>query len=526
MLWSIITIAVGLILVAAAFHLRRIAPNRPVRHSLLSPVTQQHLHLFQGGRLSEAAIEMAKATLGGMLARGDRDRAEASLRPGLHYAVQVQALGEMGGAPATELLQRQLQRRVSNDPVEQSWYWIDVAHSLRALNSAASLPHLLRCPANGDAEPLGQYYAAEAVCCPGYLDALRRPDHALGRAAVRLLHLTLHGLRHGVSAQVIAEARLGTAVATLWKRRPERTDPRVVRVLIEALRLVQRSDHIVGAQRDRPDRAAAIRRELREMRKGAAAFTDYLSDAPGFLLEDLAAASNDTRADVLLALSELRADAAAVVTAQLHDWPAPQRQMGVRLLRWSQDREAARWLLDLADATVHPPRRARRTRRATPPNRPSVPDSFPYLDLLYALRGHASLETEALLLLAARDWDPTVRTAAVGSFGWWEPLARPNVLLALQESRDDPNADVRRAAEAALARLGERGALRTIRGWLVGESDGPVLDAIRTIAAERIYWLWSDLDALADGEDIEAASVACEALEQMREDLAGGLLVH
>src|SRR5262245_3046019 len=163
MLWSIVTIAVGLVLVATAYHLRRIAPQRPFRNSLLSPVTQQHLHLFQGGRLSEAAVEMAKATLGGMLARGDRDRAEASLRPGLHYAVQVQALGELGGGQATELLQRQLQRRVCSDPVEQSWYWIDVAHSLRALNNAASLPHLLRCPASGDSAPLGQYFAAEAV---------------------------------------------------------------------------------------------------------------------------------------------------------------------------------------------------------------------------------------------------------------------------------------------------------------------------------------------------------------------------
>ena len=31
---------------------------------------------------------------------------------------------------------------------------------------------------------------------------------------------------------------------------------------------------------------------------------------------------------------------------------------------------------------------------------------------------------------------------------------------------------------------------------------------------------------LADGEFIETASAAREALEQMREDLAGGLLVH
>ena len=31
--------------------------------------------------------------------------------------------------------------------------------------------------------------------------------------------------------------------------------------------------------------------------------------------------------------------------------------------------------------------------------------------------------------MAARDWDPTYRAAAVASLGWWEPLSRSEVLL-------------------------------------------------------------------------------------------------
>src|SRR5205814_1562136 len=81
-------------------------------------------------------------------------------------------------------------------------------------------------------------------------------------------------------------------------------------------------------------------------------------------------------------------------------------------------------------------------------------------DLLRALRGHPSPQTEAFLLLAARDWDPTCRIVAIGSLGWWEPLQRYDVLLTLQDARRDPNPDVRQAARAALARLGERQALQ------------------------------------------------------------------
>src|SRR5437867_2036085 len=84
------------LLLGGAFWLGRLLPRAAAQRSLLSPVTQQHLHLFQGGRLSEAAIATAKVRLGALLARGDLEQAAASLRPGLGFAVQVQALAEIG----------------------------------------------------------------------------------------------------------------------------------------------------------------------------------------------------------------------------------------------------------------------------------------------------------------------------------------------------------------------------------------------------------------------------------------------
>ena len=96
------------------------------------------------------------------------------------------------------------------------------------------------------------------------------------------------------------------------------------------------------------------------------------------------------------------------------------------------------------------------------------------------------------------------------------------MLVLLNQCRDDGNADVRLAAEAALARLGERRALQFFRQSLVGESDTPVPEAVRRVAAEGLSWLWPELDALADSEDPEISQHARESLEQMREEMSGG----
>jgi hypothetical protein len=164
-------------------------------------------------------------------------------------------------------------------------------------------------------------------------------------------------------------------------------------------------------------------------------------------------------------------------------------------------------------------RRAQHRRRALAPRRPSVSAEVPYRTILQALRGHPSPQTEAFLLLAGRDWDPTLRLAAVGSLGWWEPLQRAEVLLALQEARRDPNPEVRQGARAALARLGERQALQWFRQTLTSEDPQRVHDTIQTVANENLTLLWPDLDRLADAEDADVAHYAREALERLCEDL-------
>src|SRR5437667_1529277 len=178
------------VLLAAAFLLGRHLSHRQYLRDELSPVSRQHIDLFQGGHLSEAAVESAKACFRELLERGDLAAVEASLRPGMLFVVQVRALAELGTETAGHILERQLHRRLTDDQIEQSWYWIDLATGLRALNRSQSLPHLLRCAEAAGDIPLGHFFAAETICFLGFGGYLLH-DSPLGRAALRVFHRAL-----------------------------------------------------------------------------------------------------------------------------------------------------------------------------------------------------------------------------------------------------------------------------------------------------------------------------------------------
>ena len=186
------------VLLAAAFVLGRHFHRRQDSGQELSAVTRQHIDLFQGGQLSETAVESAKARMRHLLEKGEWETVEASLRPGTHYVIQVRALMEIGTEHAARILERQLQRRLTSDVIEQSWYWIDLAHGLRSIQREQSLPHLLRCAETGGDHPLSNFFAAETVCFLSFAGYLRQPNSPLGKAALRVLHSALEGLRCGV----------------------------------------------------------------------------------------------------------------------------------------------------------------------------------------------------------------------------------------------------------------------------------------------------------------------------------------
>src|SRR5215207_9768471 len=112
-----------LVLLPALFLLARRHRQLPARDQL-SAITRQHIDLFQGGQLNESAVESAKARFRDLLERGEVDAVERSLCPGEQYVVQVRALAELGTDDAGRILERQLQRRLTEDQIEQAWYWI------------------------------------------------------------------------------------------------------------------------------------------------------------------------------------------------------------------------------------------------------------------------------------------------------------------------------------------------------------------------------------------------------------------
>lgn len=509
------------VLIAAAFLLGRHLHRREALSDDLSAVTRQHIELFQGGQLSEAAVESAKNRLRVLLEKGEFDAVEASLRPGTQFAIQVRALAEIGTEDAGQILERQLGRRLSEDQIEQSWYWIDVASGLRGLNREQSLPHLLRCAEAAGDLPLGHFFAAETICFLGFAGYLAEPESPLGRSALRVLHRALEGLRSGVPPQVVAEARLGELMERLWDRRPEGTDPLLVRVLAEVLRQLRRAPHSEEAMTADRAEQEAFRWQVSRLAGLEAEMADYLAEAPENLAASLAKADPARQRDLLLALGDLRADAGRAVMAVLDSPRCASPDLAVEVLRWSKDPSVGPWLRAWALRHVPVFRRAQQRRRALAPARRSLRTEVPYAAILRALRGHPSVETEALLLLAARDWDPTYREAAVSSLGWWEPLHRRQVLGCLQNSRHDPNPEVRQQARAALARLGERQALQWFRHGLTSEESQRVHETVQIVAVEGLTLLWPDLDRLADAEDADVAHHAREALERMSENMDG-----
>jgi hypothetical protein len=517
MIYLLVFFAVGLILFGAGILLGRRFTRRLVVPEELSPVTRQHIDLFQGGQLNEAVLEAAKTRLRDLLERGELAAVEARLRPGMDYVVQVRALAEIGTDDAGRILERQLQRRLSDDQLEQSWYWIDLANGLRMLNRQESLPHLLRCSEAAGELPLGHFFAAETICFLGFAGYLRHPETPLGRAALRVLHRAIEGLRFGVQPQMIVEARLGEIIENLWDHRPEGVHPLVVRVAVEVLRLGRRAPHrqMLGDDAD----LEGLEWQLSRLAVLEPVLEDYCDEAPAYLRAALPKVRGGELRDVLQSLSDLRAEAATELLPVLEKPGVPLAELMLDVLTWSRDPRVGPALRTWTSRRVSMTRRANWRRQPLPPRRPSVPADFPYRGVLRALRGHGSPETEAFLVLAARDWDPTYRCAALGSLGWWEPFRRPEVLACLALTRRDPSPEVRQFARAALARLGERAALQWFRTALTGEESRHVHEAIQLVAQEGLTLLWPDLDRLTEADDPDVAHHAREALEQLSEEM-------
>jgi len=237
---------------------------------------------------------------------------------------------------------------------------------------------------------------------------------------------------------------------------------------------------------------------------------------------DILATEGLERRDVLWAIHDLRLEAGKEILAVLRRGDDASAEVAALCLRWSRDQAVGPFLREWTGRHVPLAKRAQKRRAVLPPLGTGINPKFPYRAVLFALRGHPSPETEQFLLTAARDFDPGFRSTAVGSLGWWTPFASSEVLLHLNAARFDPSPDVRHAARASLARLGERQALQWFRQALSSDNRQRVLEAIQTIVIENLTLLWPDLDRIADGDDTDLVHCAREGLEQMQEEFDNG----
>src|SRR5262245_43454889 len=195
---------------------RWLLPRRAVPRAAASAVDRQHRHLAAGGRLGEAVVAATAARFRELMHSGRAGELERELRPGVGFAVQVQALTAIGTPEAGRLLERQLARTLSRDPVEQTWYWADLASGLRQLRHGPALPAVLRCADAASGLPAATVLAAEAVAFPNFPTSLNDLTSPVGRAALRAIVGVALGCREGaIDPGCMLCIGLGDLLATL-----------------------------------------------------------------------------------------------------------------------------------------------------------------------------------------------------------------------------------------------------------------------------------------------------------------------
>jgi hypothetical protein len=466
------------------------------------------------------ALEVAHASRSGALALNAG--AAPRVRPGHRCVEEVRRRCHVDFDGALNFLEGQLNRRVSDDPLEQGRYWIDLAEGLRGLNLHESVPALLRRADDALDLPLGDAYAAEVASFAAFAEFLHDPLTPEGQAALRVLRVSMEGVRKGrVPAGVYAEAAFGDTVRRLSENCPDAVNPRLVLAAVEALRHARRTFHTRPAFRDDPIRRQTVRWQQAFLKDAEPVLREYLHDIAGDLTRLLDCTHGRARREILAALTELQADTDDAALTLLGEPHFADRAAALRCLRWSKSPLAPSALCGIARHALTGERSARWLRRLGVGRKPVPADEV--RAALVALRGHPCEEAERVLLHYAGRPEAEWRTAAFQSLGWWEPLRRGEVLHALRSARQDPHPDVRRSALAASARLGECAALQIVREQLCRETPGPVLDSIRLCATEGLSWLWPELDQLTESDDPAVAAEAWEAIERLREEFLGPL---
>ena len=125
------------------------------------------------------------------------------------------------------------------------------------------------------------------------------------------------------------EGRIGELVEEVWDHRPDRVDPLVVRVLVEALRVLKRAPHSEVVLAADPSEQEAFIWQISRLAALEPAMTDYLEEAPAEMARLLRNVPLEEHRDWLLSLTDLRAETAEVVLPLLDVPSYPFRDLAV-----------------------------------------------------------------------------------------------------------------------------------------------------------------------------------------------------
>jgi len=477
----------------------------------LSPVSRQHLEIYQGQELPLWLMEKTKNKINNYLENGMVMRVEAMLRPGLDYVVVVRSLLELGTNQSFEILQKSFGKTHSKDPLEDLWYAIDITNALRQVNRDKILPEIVAYLSQRRELAIAPLFAAEIVSFDSFPELLKSPIPEERNLAVGVLSMAMDGLQSGISLEVFAEAKIGSLYELVWENRIQYNCAALVVLFQNGIRFLRRyhgMNEILERELQNPE---DFRWQISRLDSLEMPVKSYLSNAQISLVHQLEKSSWGEHLEVLRALYSLKCAPPVSAWEWLADPGYPYKSFVWELFAFEKTNKG--------HALVTTYRSAFRFKNFSWLYNNAKSKKMEKIALAKCLRHHPGIEAENCLLELANCGDSSVVQEALTSLGWWEPVNRPEVLKTLHRMRNEAKLEISFAATAALARLGERKSLQSLAKNLLSDDPLTIHQTIHTISTQGISLLWPGLDQLADSADADVAIHAREALAHLSEDL-------
>ncbi len=504
----------ALVIVIGLAAARRWRASRKREEPTVSPLSHQHFEHFQGEELDAALLERITSELRHSLLHLPAATVAERIRPDNEFLYKSDALASIGSDQAGLVLAHLLEKKLGTDPMERAWILHDLIRGLKSLHRVESLgPLMLQTSVIPKDNPLVYYCAVELISFPGFSRLLLgRPTDRDRKLGWQILRFALDGFRFGVHSRLLSDCRLGDLLEQLLEHPGMAEDPDFLVSTASAVRLARRSpllrrqiegdEHEIEALTWQIGKIEAVEQTL-----------DFDSPKVRKNLTRMALSGDDFwREKALRAISELRLDTGNELVSLLKDNHRGDLPLVFEALGFARgDRVLPELLgflaknqgLVMAGETTGPTKNS----QADPNTRDAI------CAILELLKRHPGKQAEMILTTCCSLANPKIRKSAISSLGWWEPLDRPKVLGILRKAVSDTKSEIRWAAKAALARLGERKSLNFLRQLLCSEDISKVHMGIQMVGNEGISLLWPDLDHLMDSDDEQISYHAWEATE-------------